>query len=780
MGRVPPLLEALALVLLTASAFYYASQLATGVDVVINAQASTTAGLVKTNRVPEPFRTDAIHSYANADKFLSPLGDSTQNLFHFVQIVQVSDLHVSRYNKHGGHVHLLSFLKTALPMISPEFVVVTGDLTDAKDARKLTSAQYEDEWKAYHTALVDSGVADKNNGRFWWDQRGNHDCFNLANWQSKENHFLKYSTVKAAGYRFTYMRDFGTYLFVALDGCPERGPSRPFNFFGVLDTVDMDALQTAIQDVPANHTFVLSHYPLSTTLLGSTSDGVSFDALSRRISLYLCGHLHRLKGGIGDRMYGYKPTGFLELELADLKLHAMYRVLAVDNDLISFVDVEIPAPHIPQVMNQTLAATHFADMPVYDAAPVVLVTNPKDAHFYMPEREQINRVLSSTHVRALVFSQRPIKRVTGRFDNGEPVDFVKGKQTPAPKNSTSGSLPLWVVPWTPSSFNDKRRHKLVVEAEDVDGRKTQVKIRFRLDGRRLDLNGGMAEVIIMSDFPKLIHGVFVVGHLATCIGLLLLPRLWMLRLRSRSKYSRWKLRQSAILIDMDARACRGESGRIAQVFHDIRFSARATFLRLCNMTLISSVWWPLYLWLLVLITQPIFIAGNLIYSLPFHSQLFYIYGFWIEGAWQPLSDTWVFATFEVWNAFLPFTLFLSFKTSSPELFYSVHNTRRTWPIHRRAWTKAVAVLCVMYHAYNKAMLGVFYGWSGWLLSPVVWWTCWMSVTLWRWRWRGLVVHGTRRVVSVEADEREFAVQRSRDGASSPTPAGPLSHASKQD
>jgi hypothetical protein len=54
---------------------------------------------------------------------------------------------------------------------------VTGDLTDAKDATGSRSAQVPGEWAAYRALLNASGVLQRSDGRFWLDQRGNHDCF---------------------------------------------------------------------------------------------------------------------------------------------------------------------------------------------------------------------------------------------------------------------------------------------------------------------------------------------------------------------------------------------------------------------------------------------------------------------------------------------------------------------------------------------------------------------------------------------------------------------------
>lgn len=52
-----------------------------------------------------------------------------------------------------------------------------------------------------------------------------------------------------------------------------------------------------------------------------------------------------------------------------------YRLMAIDHDLFSFVDVAL------------------------DQWPVVMVTNPKDARFMVPRTEPIGRIRHSTHIR---------------------------------------------------------------------------------------------------------------------------------------------------------------------------------------------------------------------------------------------------------------------------------------------------------------------------------------------------------------------------------------------
>lgn len=133
-----------------------------------------------------------------------------------------------------GIEHLKSFLSTELPFLSPEKTIVTGDLTDAKSRFKLSSSQFEQgncfnisdtlEWVEYHDALLDAGVFSVKD--FWLDQRGNHDCFDVAGFNHPSNHFKLFSSIKKEGYAIHMKKDFGTYSFVGVDGCPKYGTRR--------------------------------------------------------------------------------------------------------------------------------------------------------------------------------------------------------------------------------------------------------------------------------------------------------------------------------------------------------------------------------------------------------------------------------------------------------------------------------------------------------------------------------------------------------------------------
>ena len=115
----------------------------------------------------------AIHSSLTVDRFrnvaedhpaLSPKGGrwsdgdlapgaGESRLFWFVQL---SDIHISQFWDPGRQADLRRFCLEWLPVIRPKVVLVTGDLTDAKDVDFVGSEQYPEEWKQYYAAVADS------------------------------------------------------------------------------------------------------------------------------------------------------------------------------------------------------------------------------------------------------------------------------------------------------------------------------------------------------------------------------------------------------------------------------------------------------------------------------------------------------------------------------------------------------------------------------------------------------------------------------------------------
>ncbi|KAF9119027.1 Transmembrane protein 62 [Mortierella sp. 14UC] len=506
----------------------------------------------------------------DSDKDSVVIGDSKDNIFYFIQ---VSDLHISTFRK-ASTANFYTFLSTAIPLVEPAFVVVTGDLTDAKDKQLVGSMQYVNEWVTYRDALEESGVLTKRNGTFWHDLRGNHDCFNVPSWDSKENMFADLSASQSPGFMFDVRTGYGKYGFIGIDACPKPGPARPYNFFGLFETPDMDHLseRLALSD-GNNHTFVFSHYPVTTTMFGETSLGESFADLSKSFSVYMCGHLHKLKWGLGDALQSYQPTHFLELEVGDMKQNGLYRIMVVDHDMISFTDVSMPMTTIPSAIMPHSNKSKQQEEEIYEAEqqaqedgtedqgekkerkrpalgprlptnPIIVVSNPKDSRYMIPKHEPVNRISSSTHIRFLAWtdSQTPdddhpfardeIKveiRIDGTLHD-RPASFAGTKAEDQTPNAEF--LPLYVAPWNPQDYQDGKDHEIEIKIVDRFGRVGSSKSVFRVDGKRSEMKGGFAEWIMWANIALLLKALFTTGYLSVTLLLLILPKLYSLYLQT--------------------------------------------------------------------------------------------------------------------------------------------------------------------------------------------------------------------------------------------------------
>lgn len=575
------------------------------------------------------------------------LDNSPSNVFTFIHI---SDIHVSRFHRVGGRAHLAYFLRHTLPRHGPAFVVATGDLTDSKDEAQVGGRQDEGEWKAYHTILKKAGVLDRRDGRFWRDLRGNHDCFSVPTWSSPANHFARYSASGKAAWADVEDLGFGQYGFIAVDGCPDRGTARMLNFFGLLPRLAMTTLAQQVDEISplANHTFLLSHYPASTTRYAHAQDGRTFgDLTAKGISLGFCGHLHRLAGGLGDRLQAYHAAGdWLELELPDLKLTSSYRIITVDHDMISYVDRHLFPLDQPLPVNRALEEDEGEEEGSEDSGsegkdlrlpeiPIVLITNPKEASLILPHKEPTWRIQRSTHIRALVWpgEGREITRVVAHLPGREPMEMTysgKGSREEWAKGKGEEEyVPLWTLEWNPKDFSPASKpHTLIIHAEDDTGAVGEGRVDFRVDGAREPLDAGwLSHWIINADFDLVLPLAFLSIYLPIMIILLLA------RFTLPSKDPR------------GAVALRGRELKVTWA------SGPPSFSRVIRMA--PSVYWhraqaiacspklflPIFLYGLVLPIAPWY-GGDLFTGQGPQKAWVYLVGVWIEGQWVPVLDTW--------------------------------------------------------------------------------------------------------------------------------------------
>ncbi|KAI8344405.1 Metallo-dependent phosphatase-like protein [Chlamydoabsidia padenii] len=415
-----------------------------------------------------PPLSDTLHSLID-DTLLS---DDPSKLFYFIQ---VSDLHISKFRSQTER--FLHFVQSALPVIRPSFVVVTGDLTDAKDVQDIKTRQYEEEWQLYHNAIEQGTTGDFS----WYDMRGNHDCFDMPSWQSNVNFYRSFGKSaelleQGQGVYYWHVdQHYGQYQFVALDACPKRGPARPLNFYGYITTNTMNRLESVLlNEITYNHTFLFTHYPTTTMVFG-----------------------------LGDILKSYDTTtNSLELELGDMKDHGVYRIVAVDHDIISFVDMELPLKTLPgqdTSYDFPLAGNNTVVWPdKIQLAPVILITNPKDARYFLTGKEPTYRIRTSTHIRFLVFSAHEPSALKVRI-------FIDDKPHPFPAIYTGNKdTPLWTSSWSPEDFDDITTHSLRIQATSPDGQVGVSDILFRVDDVRLMIGGGFGEWLIGTSVANIV------------------------------------------------------------------------------------------------------------------------------------------------------------------------------------------------------------------------------------------------------------------------------------
>lgn len=351
----------------------------------------------------------------------------------------------------GGRTHFDQFLETVLPRVNPAFVLVTGDITDAKSESGLTSGQLEEEWKWYQDRIKLKGIPGKDN--YWFDLRGNHDAFNVPSRQFE--HFPKYSVQRASSYAH-HFKDHSISI-LSIDASPSYGLPRPYNFFASLNRSRMDRLEEDIEEslrLGIRHRILLGHYPTVTLQTQRTTSGRSFADLTSNVSAYLTGHLHKLLLGLGETIKKVQPNGLWDFEVADLKDHAAYRIGLVDRGRLSFHDFDLSKGSL-----------------------MICIASPSDSRYALSDNDR--------SIRVFIFSENPVKDAHATINN---------KQIPLVK-ATEPNL------WTASTY-EQEEGIVVVTATDTGGNRAQVTQPF--SSKAIQPFGSFGEFLLSLNFRRLV------------------------------------------------------------------------------------------------------------------------------------------------------------------------------------------------------------------------------------------------------------------------------------
>ncbi|KAG0551843.1 hypothetical protein BDA96_01G458300 [Sorghum bicolor] len=447
-------------------------------------------------------------------------------------VVQASDLHISTYNPERAAE--LALLGTALRAIRPHLLLVTGDITDAKNQQRTTSRQDEYEWVTYKKtidAIVGQGGIDKSR---IFDIRGNHDTYGVPYRGGKLDFFSTYSVnsqfKRLSTVSSILLQGDRSYQFLGIDDTMSVGIRFPANLFGHSTDKRIEAVNLELQywtnrsNVPVTKV-VFGHFPMSFT--ASSEKGQRYESVFARqsISAYLCGHLH---AKVSKQLWRYHEirtaedhkSSFWEWELGDWKDSRLMRILAIDGGAVSFID---------HTLKQALETS-------------ILVTYPTDSRsMNILDSEKWSM---RNDINVLIFSHQVIRNVSARvFDSHSEFKIVE--EIPLQLvASTVTHRPLYHAKWNAENYRSSSatRYWLQVFVLDSHGLKISSEQRpFSVEGKMAIPTSPWTNYLLFEVQWEDMYQVLLWSNLAFTIVLLFIPKLLYHFVRRSSSYQRWAL-----------------------------------------------------------------------------------------------------------------------------------------------------------------------------------------------------------------------------------------------
>ncbi|XP_072973523.1 putative metallophosphoesterase At3g03305 [Typha angustifolia] len=458
-------------------------------------------------------------------------------------VVQVTDLHVSAYHPDRAD-DLVRLLAPVLRIIRPSLLLITGDITDAKNKKRTSSRQDESEWVVYRNAIdaiVKRGGIDKHR---IFDIRGNHDKYGVPYVGHKLDFFSTHSVSSQLNrlstiYSISLMEEDKRYIFLGIDDTLSVGIRGPSNLFGhptdkMIKVVNSE-LQYWDKDSKLVTKVVFGHFPMSFSASSEKGERYETTFARQSISAYICGHLHAKFSKKLWKLHSVKfasdakelqtVQNFWEWELGDWKENKLVRILAIDGGVVSFLDIELSRNQLQEEFQTTIFITYPTDstsMNTFDRSSQSM-------------RRDIN---------ALVFSAEEILNVTAKvYDSFRKFKIVE--EIPLQLvTSLNVQKPLFHAKWNAESYKSlsPTRYWLQVIALDSQGKETSSKIRpFSVEGKPAIQSPTWLKYLIFEIQWEGLYLVLLWSNLGFLFLLLSIPKLLYHFVERSAKYKKWAM-----------------------------------------------------------------------------------------------------------------------------------------------------------------------------------------------------------------------------------------------
>ena len=366
---------------------------------------------------------------------------SADRLFWFMVI---SDVHIGA-NGSQDTDYLTWAVNDAHNIINPQFIVATGDLTNATNGGFIPLGQFSEEWEAYRQILDAAGM----HAGIYYDIPGNHDHYDDEFFDYYRAYSIQGSASNTTQHSWTRIFSYGKYHFLGIATAGNDGAEFsiwPWDDFGdhaELTPGEIAFLESAlIANSDAEIIFMFGHHPFEADASDWTETAIT-DGLEELqdlighygVSLYGYGHTHDYMEDIWTQDI-VNEIYYINTDSLGKSNEDHYTVMAVDGNGVSMV----PAAK--------------------GLWPVVLITAPADRFLWQPPEEVFNPYAyeippgRANPIRALVFDPNSVSRVQFQIDGSSGWQDMQ----------QVGQTPVWIGYWDASGAS-AGPHTVTVQAQ---------------------------------------------------------------------------------------------------------------------------------------------------------------------------------------------------------------------------------------------------------------------------------------------------------------------------